>query len=407
MQGGIYTREKCPICGARLKDNGRTAVACPDHPQVIATRLVVAFGRKHQMRFASYKLALKHLNYLRHEKDEREDLFDIRDYSAKRPKSFAVLAPKYLDRKQGLKSYGKICHDINKAADHFGFTNVRDISGGMIDDYLFGLVKDDGKPMSEKTRANHCSRLHDFWTWCLNRGDVLTLAEFPTFPKIDYELKYRKITTWEVQQEILEKVREITWETNPKIWMGCDMLATYTSLRPDDLRRVQESSLDDQGWLTIYNPTKKKNKFKYVRLHEDHVALWNDLKGRFPGSAELPFFRHHGKVRGSCQSNMVFGEHMFSNAWDRACKIMGIEGVPLYPGTKHTTATETAKLMGAERAMQATGLSNKAFDRYCQVENRGSFETVQEIRKKMKGKVLPLKTGAIPGQYRFRGVKDD
>ena len=130
MAGGIYTREVCTICGDRLKDNGRNAVSCPAHPGITARRMVVQFGRKHSVRFTVYAQAQKHLNFLRHEKDEREDLFDIKDYSAKRPKSFAVLAPRYLAEKRdlGRKSIRKIERTINLASELWGYTNLRDIT---------------------------------------------------------------------------------------------------------------------------------------------------------------------------------------------------------------------------------------------------------------------------------------
>lgn len=388
MAGGIYTEERCGICGGRMVDNHRNAVACPNHPRVHAHRMFVQFGRRHKKRFTSYALAMKWVNHLRTEKDERADGFDIADYSYQKHKSYAALAPKYLERKKDLKSHRKISFYINSALGAFGQHNVRDISGGMIDDYLFGM-----KGISEKTRANHCSQLHDFWKWCLARGDVLTLAEFPTFPKIAYELKYRKIITWEVQERVLTKVKEMTWDKNPKIWFGCDLLATYTALRPDDLRRLTEGSLDGNGWLTIFNPTKRKNKFKYVRLHREHVDLWKACGNNHPGLPDVPYFRHHGRVRGTTRSGIPFGENVFYLAWQKACKALNLPGVPLYPGTKHTTASETAKLMGSDRAKNASGLSNKAFERYCQVENNDAFEVVTEIRRK-KGEVVSL------GEYR-------
>lgn len=83
---------------------------------------------------------------------------------------------------------------------------------------------------------------------------------------------------------------------------------------------------------------------------------------------------------------------MFRKWWERACKKIGLDGVSLYPGTKHTTATETAKLLGSDKALTASGLTNKAFDRYCQVENTGAFETVTAIMEKKKSaKIIPMK----------------
>lgn len=94
------------------------------------------------------------------------------------------------------------------------------------------------------------------------RGNIITLAEMPTFPEIGYTLGYRKITTWEVQASVLDKLKEIS---TPKVHLAIGMLCTYTALRPEDIRRITEGSLDDNGWLTITKPTKLKNKFKYKK----------------------------------------------------------------------------------------------------------------------------------------------
>jgi hypothetical protein len=394
MDGSIYTRQKCALCGKYLLHNPkRRGCFCPDHPDQAATKFIVRFPGDIYQRHNSYESACQSLNYLRYEKgtaSQRKRKFNPDDYKSLRPNSFASLAPKYLERKKSLKSYGKICYYINTARDYFGTTNLKDISGGMIDDYLFQLKQKNGMPISDKTRSNHCSQLHDFWKWCLRREDIITLAEFPQFPEIEYELSYRKITTWEIQEKVIGKVKEMTYRDNPKIWLGIDMLATYTALRPDDLRRVTEGSLDENGWLTVYNPTKRKNKFKYIRLHEDHIVMWEELQRQFPALPETPFFRHHGRVRGTTQTGIIFGEHYLRRWWLRACDEIGLKGVPLYPGTKHTTATETAKLMGADRALKASGLTNKAFERYCQVENSDAFEVVTEILKTKKAKVINL-----------------
>jgi len=100
----------------------------------------------------------------------------------------------------------------------------------------------------------------------------------------------------------------------------------------------------------------------------------------------LPFFR-------DAKTGKVIGKNNLSKWWNRGCALLDLEGVPLYPGTKHSTATETAKLLGAEKARNASGLTNKAFDRYCQTEDDGAYEVVTAIRRK-KADVLPLKKKA-------------
>jgi len=383
MDGGIYTREKCSICGKVMRYNGRWC-SCPDHPTNRARTYIVKFPGGIYKTFVNLTEAEQELNHLRHEKAERGRDFNPDDYRSLRPNSFAALAPKYLEvkRQDGLRSIGKVSFMINAASAHFGRINLRDITGGMIADYLRGIPG-----ISQKTRHNHMAQLRNFWRWCLSRGDVITLAEFPAFPDIKYELGYRKILTWELQEKVLNKLKEIA---PPKVWLGCDMLATYTALRPDDLRRIREGDFDGE-WIHLCNPTKLKNRFKHIHLHQDHVAAWKGLQREYPAMPDMPFFRHHGKVRGTVRRNLVFGPRHLSDWWNKACKALGISGVPLYPGTKHTTATETAKMLGADRALKASGLTNKAFDRYCQVENTDAYEVVREIRERKKGEVVPMK----------------
>lgn len=386
MEGGIYTREKCFKCGASLKHDGaRKGCFCPNHPDVRATSFAVKFPGGIYQRFQSYEKAAQSLNYLRHEKGTRKSHFNPDDYRSAKPNSFGALKDLYLARKKNHASYKKIERYIDGASECFGLTrNVREVNGAEIEDYLFSI-----SGISEKTRANHCAQLHNFWMWCLNRG-IITLAEMPAFPKIDYELGYRKITSWEIQEKVIAKVKEMSYHINPKIWLGIDMLATYTALRPDDLRRVYESSLDDNGWLTIQNPTKKKNKFKYIKLHPDHVEEWRAIHSKYPALPNVPFFRHVSGIGGS-SPNEIYGDKYLYKYWNKACKEVGLEGVSLYPGTKHTTATETAKFMGTDKAKNASGLTNKAFERYCQVENTDAFEVVTKIREKKKSRVVPFK----------------
>ncbi len=387
MDGGIYTRQKCSKCGENLKhDERRKGCFCKDHPDQRATSFIVKFPGGIYQRYQSYDKATQSLNYLRHEKGIRKNLFNPDDYRSIKPNSFNALKDKYLARKKDRATYKKIVRYIERASEYFGPMNVREITGADIEDYIYSIPG-----ISEKTRFNHMTQLRDFWKWCLARGNIITLAEMPAFPEIVYTLGYRKITDWENQEKVISKVRELSYNINPKIWLGIDMLATYTALRPDDLRRINESSLDENGWLVIHNPTKRKNKFKTIKLHPDHVHEWKSLKAKYPALPGAPFFRHTKGISG-CTANESFGDKYFYKWWNRAASEIGLKDVPLYPGTKHTTATETAKMLGTDKARIASGLTNKAFDRYCQVENEGSFEVVTAIRKK-KAKVIPFSKG--------------
>lgn len=64
-----------------------------------------------------------------------------------------------------------------------------------------------------------------------------------------------------------------------------------------------------------------------------------------------------------------------------------MEGVQLYGGTKHTTTTETAKLLSREAAKAATGhTTDKAFLRYCQTEGEEALAVHRQLVQKRKKK---------------------
>ena len=382
MKGSISTRQKCAVCGGKLvHDDRHHGCFCPEHPKVGATKFIVRFPGGIYVNHVNYEAAAQQLNYLRHEKGVRQERFNPDDYRSAAPNSFESLAPKYLRRKEGRASYKDMARMINRAAQYFGRTNIREITGADVEDYLFAIPD-----ISEKTRHNHGSQLSDFWKWCLARGNIITLAEMPIFPKIEFELGYRNTTDWHTQNQVIEKLAE---HPNPKVVFGCDMLRTYTAIRPTDLRRMSEGSLSDDGWLTIQNPTKLKNKFKRIHLHPDHIAEWQRLQHLYPAHPEMLFFRHTAG-NALAKADSPFGIRYLAKMWTNAAEAVGLFGVSLYPGTKHTTATETAKLLGREAAKKASGLSNIAFERYCVVEDNSAYQTVTAIREKMNGKVIEL-----------------
>ena len=71
-----------------------------------------------------------------------------------------------------------------------------------------------------------------------------------------------------------------------------------------------------------------------------------------------------------------------------------MEGVGLYGGTRHTPTTELARIVGTDGARKATGhTTNKAFDRYCQVQDNSVFEMAKVIEERhgKEGRIIPLK----------------
>jgi hypothetical protein len=105
---------------------------------------------------------------------------------------------------------------------------------------------------------------------------------------------------------------------------------------------------------------------KYVFLLEEDVALLRSLPRGFP---QQYIFRHV-KGNGAAKPGQQFGKDYLYGRWMDACRNLGIQGVPLYPGTRHSS--EVALRQDGrtpEEIWRAAGTrSNKARERYLLVE---------------------------------------
>ena len=79
----------------------------------------------------------------------------------------------------------------------------------------------------------------------------------------------------------------------------------------------------------------------------------------------------------------------------KACDNLGVKGVDLYGGTKHSTATALGEFLTPEQIKRdGTGsATNKAFERYFQPRRTESAKVVSTIKKMQKekaGKVFTM-----------------
>ena len=140
MRGRIYTDQKCPICGGNyFHDDRRRGLFCQDHPDQMATsRFRVQFGRNTRRRFSVYREAERFLDGLRWEVDQ--GTFDPRDYRVDYPLGFETLAKKWLKVKEKdvkRRSYNNLNNYMNKAISSWRQMNVKSISFGEIEDFLY------------------------------------------------------------------------------------------------------------------------------------------------------------------------------------------------------------------------------------------------------------------------------
>lgn len=380
MKGSIYTDEKCPICGGILRHNEhRDGFFCENHPKrrIIPNSMRVHFDERVRKRFKDYRAARQFLEGLRWKTSE--GTFDYRDYQPDNPLGFENLANKWLAHKKQYVShnhYRNIERDIKKAISAWGQMNVKAIGYGELQDFF------DSLKLSSKSKSEARSALHSFFTWLCKREKTF---DMPDMPEIKFTLGWRNIVDIDTQTAIISEVKRISWNVNPKIWIGIKWLATYIAFRPNELRMLKESEINVSGFFVVPKP--KERKPKLIAMLPEDIELYEQYRGM----PNLYFFRH---IRRKGQKpGAHFGKDYFYTWWRRACANLGIEGVDLYGGTRHSTTTALSEHFTKEQIQDAGTIhaSNKAFMRYYQAETKNSqaiYAKAADLQKDKKGKVV-------------------
>jgi integrase len=155
---------------------------------------------------------------------------------------------------------------------------------------------------------------------------------------------------------------------NPRGYIAIRWLSTYISLRPGDLTEIQEEDIDlVQGMVTIrrHKTSKTTHKIKIIPLLNEDILEVKRLTKGFPN---MPFFRWetggHGRIAGQ-----PFGVNYLYKLWKKACNKLGVEGVVLYAGTRHSTMQFLRKQLSPEGVKRLSlHTTNKALDRYLEIQ---------------------------------------
>ena len=152
---------------------------------------------------------------------------------------------------------------------------------------------------------------------------------------------------------------------------------------------ITEGNIDlGNGYLFIPHPKEKKPKM--VPLLEEDVEVIRSFPRGVPA---LPFFRHVAGISGT-RENAPFGARYLYKWWLKACGNLGIEGVDLYGGTRHSSAKALRQFCSPEEIKRATMHStNKAFERYFQIES----DDLRTIYGKTRGAKKALKNFSASG----------
>lgn len=367
MIGGVYSDQKCPICGGRFYDNAKDGLYCRQHPEQKATELRISFKGVYR-RFKDYDNARQTLEGLRFK--FRENLFDKRDYLKSNPLSFASLTTKWLQEKKielSQRSYNAAFNHIKHASAKLFDKNVKAIGFPELNELRLHLMD----TLKSKTIANIFSTLHVFFKW-VKKMKFIGGYEIPEFPEIDVVLGYRNYTSKEKQIEILKEIYRLTWDKNPKIYIGILMLCVYPAIRPKELINIREMDFIFEGdvGVNIKLPKERRNRsFKFIPMLKADIDL---VKGQIDSRADtrlLKYFRHNAGTSGTPKDH-PFSKNILYGWWKRAAGNIGIHDVDLYGGTKHTTVTALSELHSSDDVQRYTQIStNRAFERYLHVDS--------------------------------------
>lgn len=386
MKGTISTSQKCFECGGILKYvEGHGYMQCQEHSNIIwRNNCFVRFGSKHTKRFKTVEEAERHLTGLRFQTDHGK--FDYRDWQKAAPLSFLFLRKKFVEFKKTQEVTAKqvqhIDHVLEVAGKDWDAINIKDIMEGEIDDFF---AKD--HKIGNKTLANWKSVLTDFWTWIVRRERRRSRLEMPDFPDIKFKMGWRNIVDMDTQRAILDEIKKISWDFNPRIWLGIKLLSMYPKVRPGEMRNVLEGHINlHENWIVFPAPKEKDPKF--IHLLDEHSEMINEIWNP-RGLPDMCFFRHL-KTKSGVKAGTQFGPKYFKIWWDKACKNLNIEGVDLYGGTKHSTVTALGKLLSPEQIQRGgTGHASDAFKRYM-LPDANEARTVAQAVKNIQEPTDPV-----------------
>ncbi|MGD0169953.1 MAG: site-specific integrase [Smithella sp.] len=397
MKGGIYTRQRCPICKSLLNHAIKDSLVCPYHPEIKASRFIVKF-KKTFLNFKSYREAERYITGLRFKTDEGS--YDPRDYQKNNPLGFSNLIEQWFkdktsesknrkgEKERKIKPGTKKNYSYYKASmcAYFGNRNIKELAEdeGFISDYFNSLTE-----IGNKTKWNYRSALNDFFTWVWRRNKKAFMKaqiSQPELPEIRFTLGYRKMVSKDIQYNILEEVKRIC--PNIKVYLGIKWLCTYIKVRPSEMLSLKEGDINlGTGHLSF--PMPKENEWKAVALIPEDIEILNSFPKALPS---MPFFRHPAGVKGTPE-NYPFSKNILYNWWKKACANLGIEGVDLYGGTKHSSVTALRKKYSPEEIKKKGSghKTNKAFDRYFTIDDDDSRLLYADALPQKVATVLQLK----------------
>jgi integrase len=334
------------------------------HPSYIATTFKVKI-RGTTARFNGYFKAKDFLHAA------RKALADGTWQAPKGVKTLGHVQDKFLDWKLDLVKMGRLNtssvngyrNRLNRIVHVLG---VSEDASSIRYWHVHGFLYKSG--FSPKSIYDSYTVFKEMMEWAFDMGDITSTPKWPTFEfSLEHDMKRRKTVDKGTQARILHDIHQREWEKRPRLYLAIRFLTTYISLRPSDLLHVKEKDFDRELGLLTITSHKTSRRPKVLRLLPQDVSLFGELPRGMP---DMPLFRNDVPYQGQ-RAGTGFGQAAFYRAWKRACKNLGIEGVDLYGGTRHSSAIALYKDAGVpvEEIRKATGhKTSAAFTRYFKLD---------------------------------------
>ncbi len=227
---------------------------------------------------------------------------------------------------------------------YFSFFNERSIhelTYGHLEDWSLSMARDQ---LSPKTRQNALGAFRSFLRWLKRREVLLKVPETPAV-KVDEYLP--RVLSIEDQDRVLREI--------PDEERGIVLALAHLGIRPGEARALDVADYQD-GWLTVDKAVKGPGADAPIRGTKTGKGK------RLPGSDELrEWIERHvdrvGRLSGAPlfvnpRTGKRFTHYALRDTWRRATEAVGLEGVRLYEGTKHTMATDAIRRGVSEHALQ-------------------------------------------------------
>jgi len=336
----IRTKEKCPRCGRKfvhVEGLGMVCLKCKTTPRRYYIDLywqgkkVRIYSDKSGQTLSSYEQAKRLASKIEYEIEHKT--FDPSKYVKSDFQSFLFenYIQRWLDfsesrlKPSSFKSRKVLA--FKYLIPYFKSKDIRELRTADIQDFYSFLKK---KNLSLKTIYNILAELKALLNFAKKREDI---EKVPVFPKVKVEEKPIVWLTKEQQMNLLKAIPE----KHRPIFI---FLFTY-GCRPGEARALKWDCIDFINKLIYIKRTfshrklveiPKEGKWKVFPLLPHIEKLFKHLYKNRTGVSEFVF------VPGS--GGKWYGEKILPKLWKKACKDVGIDGVTLYEGVRHSFAMQ-------------------------------------------------------------------